>query len=194
MLPNQVFLLDNYDSFTFNLVQILEELGVEVIIKKNNETSIEEIKKYSHILLSPGAGLPSEVGILLETIQNLSPTHHILGVCLGHQAIAQCFGAELFNLPHVLHGQKEVCHILKKDSIFQNIPTPFEVGLYHSWAVKNWELEQKNEIPLEILAKSNRNIIMAFRHKTYKVWGVQFHPESIMTNYGSEIIKNWLGI
>ncbi|TAE70962.1 MAG: aminodeoxychorismate/anthranilate synthase component II [Bacteroidetes bacterium] len=189
MIPQQVFLLDNYDSFTFNLVQILEELGVEVIIKKNNKTSIEEIKQYSHILLSPGAGLPSEAGILLDVIRDLSPTHHILGVCLGHQAIAECFGGELFNLPCVVHGQKEICHIVQKDIIFKNIPTHFEVGLYHSWAVKQWNTDK---IPLTILAKSQKNIIMALKHNTYKIWGVQFHPESMMTDYGVEIVKNWL--
>lgn len=187
----KVFLLDNYDSFTFNLVQLIEELGVEVVIKKNDKVNIDEIAQYSHLLLSPGAGLPSEAGILLEVIKNFSSTHSILGICLGHQAIGEVFGANLINLPSVFHGQRETCNIIENDMIFKDIPTNFNVGLYHSWAVENWN---DSKIPLKVLAKSEKNIVMALRHQIYKVWGVQFHPESIISEYGSKIIENWLKI
>jgi anthranilate synthase component 2 len=186
----RILLLDNYDSFTFNLVQIFEELGVEVTVKKNNEIDVAQASQFHSIVLSPGPGLPEEAGIMLDLIQKLAPTHHILGVCLGHQAIAEAFGGKLFNLQQVFHGKKEICQIKKKHILFKNIPEYFEVGLYHSWAVE----DTQNNIPLDILATSKNEVVLALAHQNYNVVGLQFHPESIITQFGKEILSNWLDL
>ncbi len=185
----KLLILDNYDSFTFNLVQIVEqhqEWDFDVI--KNDEIEMEEIQAYDKIMLSPGPGLPSSAGVMPQLIKEYAAHKSILGVCLGHHAIAEAFGGSLFNFEQPIHGIKRKVDLLVEDVIFKNIPQPFEVGLYHSWAV----CEDDFPDDLNIVAMSENGIIMALRHQKFDVSGVQFHPESIMTPYGKEMIWNWL--
>jgi len=188
-MKNKVLIIDNYDSFTYNLRQIVEEFHYEYSVFKNNQLSFEEIDEYNKILITPGPGLPSEAGIVKEMIKKYEAKKSILGICLGHQAIAEVFGSELYNFSKVCHGiTTSIDVILPTDYIFENISNEFEAGLYHSWAVS------KNNFPdcLKITATSRENVIMAISHKMYDVKGVQFHPESIMTKQGARIIENWL--
>lgn len=185
----KLLVIDNYDSFTYNLVQIIEEFSVNIIFETtfNDTIGLEKIKNFDKILLSPGAGIPLEAGIMLETIKHYAAQKSILGVCLGHQAIAESFGATLENLPFVQHGRIKKVNILKEDNIFTNIPQNFEAGLYHSWAVS----PQNFPNTLEITAESD-GMIMAIAHKTFDIKGIQFHPESVMTPQGKQILNNWL--
>ena len=185
----KIIIIDNYDSFTFNLLHYVEEFVEQVDVFRNDKISLKKIEKYDKIILSPGPGLPKDVPILHQIIKTYYKEKAILGICLGHQAIAESFGGSLFNLSKVVHGLARNTIITKKnEKLFQNIPNNFNSGRYHSWAVC------KNNFPktLEITAIDNENLIMALSHKKYKVKGVQFHPESIMTNYGKEIINNFL--
>lgn len=185
----KLLILDNYDSFTYNLVQLVEQhQGWEFDVIKNDEIKIDEVQAYDKILLSPGPGLPSDAGIMPQLIREYAAHKSILGVCLGHHAIAEVFGGALFNFAQPIHGIKRKVDLLLEDGIFENIPHHFEVGLYHSWAVN------KNDFPeeLELVALSEKGVIMALRHKYYDVKGVQFHPESIMTPMGKEMLWNWL--
>lgn len=187
---SKILVFDNYDSFTYNLVQLLENItGETVDVFRNDKIALDEVEKYDKILLSPGPGIPEEAGLLLPLIQRFAPTKSILGVCLGEQAIAQAFGANLINLPHVFHGIKTSAHKTAVDSpLFAGLPTSFEVGRYHSWAVDSTALPDC----LEVTALDDDNMIMALQHKTYDVQGVQFHPESILTPQGELMIRNWL--
>lgn len=185
----KLLILDNYDSFTYNLVQLVEQQGqwnFDVI--KNDKISLEEVNTYEKILLSPGPGLPSEAGIMPQVLSVYASTKSILGVCLGHHAIAEAFGGNLYNFSQPVHGIQRKTTILEDDILFKNLPQTFEVGLYHSWAVN------KENFPKDLLitALSEKGVIMALKHKTYDVRGVQFHPESIMTAYGREMVWNWL--
>lgn len=184
----KVLMLDNYDSFTYNIVHYLQVLGVEVEVFRNDKISLEAVAQFDKIVLSPGPGLPRNSGILLELIEKYAPTKSILGICLGHQAIGQVFGAELYNLKKVVHGKPRTTKVLKDDLLFQDIPQEFQSGRYHSWAIRN--------LPdsLELIAEDEEGVVQAIRHKEYDVRGVQFHPESIMTEYGQEILGNWLNI
>lgn len=183
----KVLVLDNYDSFTYNIVHILKEHGcIDLDIFRNDKISIKEVARYDKILLSPGPGLPVESGILMDLIRTYGATKSILGVCLGHQAIGEVYGADLFQLDRVYHGHTSVISITTEDYLFNNIPTKTAVGRYHSWALKNLPKE------LEEIAIDDQGQIMAIRHKKYDLRGVQFHPESIMTPEGKNIIKNWL--
>ncbi len=186
----QILILDNYDSFTYNLVHYINELvDAPVDVVRNDKISIEDIDKYSHILLSPGPGIPDEAGVLKEVIQKYAPTKSILGVCLGMQAIGEVFGGQLINLDKVFHGLAMPANIVRKDEIiFQGIPDKIMVGRYHSWVI------QAEELPdcLEITAIDDEGLIMALRHKELNVLGVQFHPESILTEYGMKMLENWL--
>jgi anthranilate synthase component II len=185
----KILVLDNYDSFTYNLVHMLRELGHEPAIFRNDKITIQEVDQYDKILLSPGPGIPDEAGILKQLIKTYSSTKSILGVCLGHQAIAEVFGGILFNIPNVLHGVTSQISITdQEERLFKKIPNTFNVCHYHSWAVKNENLPSD----LKITATNKDGLIMAIAHKKYDVRGVQFHPESIMTEYGMDIIKNWL--
>lgn len=187
----KVLLLDNYDSFTYNLHHILKELGVDVEVHRNDQISLDEVDRFSHILLSPGPGIPEEAGILLSVIERYAPTKSILGVCLGEQAIGEAFGAKLINLTQVHHGVSSEINITKNDKLFEGLDRKFEAGRYHSWVVS------KENFPdcLEILAEDiDDNEIMALRHKEHKVWGIQFHPESVLTPSGKQIIENWLAL
>ena len=185
----QILVLDNYDSFTYNLVHLIEKiLQQDVAVKRNDKITLEEAAAYDKIILSPGPGLPSEAGIMPELIKKYAPIKSILGVCLGMQAIGEVFGATLSNLGTVYHGVAMPVIIEKKDTLFTDCPKSFLAGRYHSWVVS----ETNFPSALEITAKDNENHIMALRHKTFDVRGVQFHPESILTEFGEEMMRVWL--
>ena len=185
-MNKKVLVIDNYDSFTYNLVHYMEDLDYEVSVVRNDEFSMDFVEKFDKILISPGPGIPDEAGQTKELIKRFSSTKSIMGVCLGHQAIGEVFGGKLKNLDSVFHGVATDIKIVSEDKVFKNIPKKIKVGRYHSWVV-----EKLND-NLEVLASDNDGNIMALRHKDYKVWGVQFHPESILTEYGKDILKNWL--
>ena len=186
----KVLVFDNYDSFTYNLVQIIERvLETKVDVVKNDEISLEEIDKYDKILLSPGPGIPEEAGILLDLIKEYAPKKSILGVCLGQQALAEAFGGSLINLSEIFHGVATPADLVKNDTkIFKDLSSGIEVGRYHSWVVNREDFPEE----LEITAIDKDGMIMALQHKKYDVHGVQFHPESILTPQGEIIIKNFL--
>ena len=185
-MNKKVLVIDNYDSFTYNLVHYMEDLDYEVCVVRNDEFSMDFVEKFDKILISPGPGIPEEAGQTKELIKRFYSTKSIMGVCLGHQAIGEVFGGKLKNLDSVFHGVATDIKIVSEDKVFKNIPKKIKVGRYHSWVV-----EKLND-NLEVLASDNDGNIMALRHKDYKVWGVQFHPESILTEYGKDILKNWL--
>ncbi|MGB0256444.1 MAG: anthranilate synthase component II [Flavobacteriaceae bacterium] len=182
-----VFVVDNYDSFTYNLVHQLEALGAEVTVKRNDCFPLGELEAFSKILLSPGPGIPEEAGQLKAVIERYAPTHSILGICLGHQAIAEVFGGQLENLTQVYHGLATPIQQTLEDPIFTDLPKTLEVGRYHSWVVA-----QPLPNDLEILALDEKQQIMALRHKQYDLKGLQFHPESVLTPLGEKILENWL--
>lgn len=186
----KVLVFDNYDSFTYNLVQLLREAGCDDLeVHRNDQISLEEVDRYDKILLSPGPGIPSEAGILLPLIKRYAPTKSILGVCLGEQAIGEVFGAKLLNLPHVYHGIATPIHLIEPDPLFQGFPEQIEVGRYHSWIVS--EVGFPN-MELKVTAVDEGGKIMALAHRIYDVRGVQFHPESILTPLGKQLIMNWI--
>lgn len=185
-----VLLVDNYDSFTYNLCQILEEsMLCKYTVLKNDELKLHEISEFDKILISPGPGLPAHTQGLFELIETYRSNKSILGICLGMQAIAEYYGAELYNLDKVYHGVKTHTQILdKKERLFADLPERIETGLYHSWAVYPDFIPKE----LKITAVSQRNIIMGLSHIVDDVKGIQFHPESVMTKLGRVIIENWL--
>ena len=184
-----ILLLDNYDSFTYNLLHVVKELGATNIeVFRNDEISLEEVERFDKIILSPGPGIPEEAGLLLPIIRKYAPTKSILGVCLGHQAIGEAFGAALENPTEVYHGVQTPVNILKEDVLFKGLGHEIPVGRYHSWVVSREDFPEC----LEITAESREGQIMALRHRTYNVHGIQFHPESVLTPQGKEIIKNFL--
>lgn len=184
----RILVLDNYDSFTYNLVHILRDLGYSPDVLRNDKISVAAAAGYDRILLSPGPGLPSDAGIMPELIRSLSPSSSILGVCLGLQGIAEAFGGKLFNLPDVLHGVTSVMSVADRENrIFRGLPEQIRVTHYHSWAVS------PDYVPadMQVTAMSG-DTIMAMSHRHYDVHGVQFHPEAVMTEFGAEMIANWL--
>jgi len=185
----KILVIDNYDSFVYNLVHYIDALQVadQIVVVKNDEISLAEIEKYDKVLLSPGPGLPKDAGIMPAVIKNFASSKSILGVCLGHQAIGECFGATLQNLDFPLHGISSEITVISEDYLFENLPKQFAIGHYHSWVVVKDASQE-----LDILAVDAHGNIMALRHKTYDVRGVQFHPESILTEYGQELLTNWL--
>lgn len=188
-MKKKILVIDNYDSFTYNLLQIVEELHYDYSIIKNDQLSLEAVEEFSKIIISPGPGLPSEAGFIKEVISKFAVSKSILGVCLGHQAIVDVCGGELINFPVVNHGiSTRVKIICTEDYLFENMPEEFEAGLYHSWAAS------MNNFPdcLKITSVSKDNVIMSVSHIEYDLRGVQFHPESIMTKHGAQIIGNWL--
>lgn len=185
----KVVIIDNYDSFTYNLVHYLEDLNANVTVFRNDEFELEELSKFDKILLSPGPGIPDEAGLLKEVIREYATTKSILGVCLGLQAIAEVYKSNLMNLNEVCHGvATKITTIVTDEFLFKNLPNQFEVGRYHSWVVDT------NGFPsdLEITSIDENGIIMSLRHKLLDVRGVQFHPESILTPNGKQILENWL--
>ena len=183
----KIFVIDNYDSFTYNLVHYLEELGARVTVKRNDQFELSEIEDYEYLLLSPGPGIPDEAGLLKAAIERYAASKKILGVCLGQQAIGEVFGAKLNNLNTVFHGVATQINVTEKDLLFDGLPDSFEVGRYHSWVVKT-------PLPKDLVATSfdNNEQLMSLRHKNYSVRAVQFHPESILTLYGKKILENWI--
>jgi|SRR5690242_7903717 len=192
----KILIFDNYDSFTYNLVHVVEKiLHEKVDVYRNDKIPLEKIKEYDKIILSPGPGLPSESGLLLPLIKEYASSKSILGVCLGQQAIAEAFGGKLLNLKEVYHGVATKINVNEKRSVsendvFKNLPSELQVGRYHSWIV------DKKDFPneLEITARDENEYIMALRHKSFDVQGVQFHPESVLTPLGEKMIKNWLSV
>lgn len=184
----KVAVIDNYDSFTYNLVHYLEDLNVEVTVFRNDEFELLDLEKFEKILLSPGPGIPDEAGLLKEIIKKYATTKSILGVCLGLQAIGEIFGGKLSNLEKVYHGVATKIFIKEKDSIFNNLPNELYVGRYHSWVLSNKNLP----IDLIITSTDENGQIMSLKHSVYDVRGVQFHPESILTVHGKQILKNWI--
>lgn len=183
-----ILLIDNYDSFCYNLFQILEEEGAHVTVWRNDCFDLDDVEAFDKIVLSPGPGIPSEAGLLLQVIARYANTKPILGVCLGEQAIGEHFGATLFNLPHVFHGIQTPAHIVADDYLFRGIERDILVGRYHSWVVQNEGLPDC----LEVTAVSDEGQIMALKHRTLDVHGIQFHPESILTPCGRQIIANFV--
>jgi anthranilate synthase component 2 len=185
----KILVLDNYDSFTYNLVHYLEKVSdAEIEVHRNDKIKLEDVNKFDKIVLSPGPGIPSEAGILKELIRTYAGKKSMLGVCLGQQAIAEVFGGKLINLNEVFHGVATSIQILEKDNLFAGVPEKLNVGRYHSWVVSREDFPEE----LEIIAEDVNGQIMALRHKKYDVKGVQFHPESILTEHGLKMIENFI--
>jgi anthranilate synthase component II len=187
----KILVLDNYDSFTYNLVYILRELHDDVEVHRNDKITLEEVAQYDKILLSPGPGIPSEAGIMQDLIRTYAPTKSIMGVCLGHQGIGEVFGASLNNMTDVLHGISDKAIITDpSEPLFQGLPSSFQVGRYHSWTVVG------DTVPdtMTITAVDESGQVMGLHHNTYDVRGVQFHPESVLTEHGKQMLQNWLSI
>lgn len=184
----KIVIIDNYDSFTYNLSHLVKELGAEVTVLRNDSFPIEELETYDKILLSPGPGIPKEAGLLLEVIRTYAGKKPILGVCLGEQAIGEVFGGKLTNLSEVYHGIQSPIRITASNYLFEGLPEEILVGRYHSWVVDRENFPDT----LEITAVSQEGYIMALRHKDFDVQGIQFHPESVLTPDGKKIISNWL--
>lgn len=184
----KIVIIDNYDSFTYNLSHLVKELGAEVTVLRNDSFPIEELETYDKILLSPGPGIPKEAGLLLEVIRTYAGKKPILGVCLGEQAIGEVFGGKLTNLSEVYHGIQSPIRITASDYLFEGLPEEILVGRYHSWIIDRENFPDA----LEITAVSQEGYIMALRHKDFDVQGIQFHPESVLTPDGKKIISNWL--
>ena len=185
----KILLFDNYDSFTYNLVHAIKSLGYEnVDVYRNDKIELSQIDQYDKIILSPGPGLPSEAGIMMEVIKEYAGKKSILGVCLGHQAIAETFGAKLENIPTVFHGVQTSIKIVQEDYLFAGLPNEILAGRYHSWIVSKSDFPDK----LEVTAVDKAGDIMALKHKTLDLHGVQFHPESMLTPDGVQIIQNFL--
>ena len=184
----KIVIIDNYDSFTYNLSHLVKELGAEVDVLRNDQFSLDEIEAYSKIILSPGPGIPSEAGLLLDVIRRYAGRKPILGVCLGHQAIGEVFGGRLENLSDVFHGVATLCHIVADDAIFNGLEREITVGRYHSWVVSREGLPDC----LEVTAVSDEGQIMALCHRELNIRGIQFHPESVLTPDGKTMLKNWM--
>ena len=185
----KILLLDNYDSFVYNIVHAVEALGYEVDVYRNDKISLEDVGRYDKIILSPGPGIPSEAGILCDVIKTYGATKSLLGVCLGEQAIGEMYGATLTNLSDVFHGVATDVKVVADDPIFEGITPIFEAGRYHSWCVSAENFPECLEVTALDMVEGR---IMALRHKEHDVRGVQFHPESILTPEGEQIIGNWL--
>ena len=181
-------IIDNYDSFTYNLAHLVKELGAEVSVVRNDQFLLSELKPFDKIILSPGPGIPTEAGLLMDVIDAYAPVKPILGVCLGHQAIGEYFGGKLTNLSQVFHGIASTISITAPDYIYKELPAQVQVGRYHSWVVDNEGLPDC----LEVTSVSEEGQIMSLRHKQYDVRGIQYHPESVLTPEGRKIIANWL--
>ena len=188
----KILVFDNYDSFTYNLVHLVQKIVKDKLdVYRNDQIPLEKVKAYDKIILSPGPGIPKEAGLLLPLIKEYASSKSILGVCLGHQAIGEAFGGTLTNLSTVYHGVSTPDKIVKheaKHDLFDGLPDEFEVGRYHSWIVNEKDFPKE----LDITARDDNGYIMALQHKTYDVQGVQFHPESVLTPDGETILRNWL--
>lgn len=186
-MKQPILVIDNYDSFTYNLVHYLQDLGCGVDVYRNDKIELEAIRPYTHLVLSPGPGIPEESGLLKEIIARYASDKHFLGVCLGMQAIGEVFGGTLINLDRVYHGTATNIKIIEEDVLFEDLPEELEVGRYHSWVVDP-------KLP-EVLIPTSMDMngqVMSLRHRDYSVRGVQFHPESVLTPHGKKMLSNWL--
>lgn len=188
----KILVIDNYDSFVYNIIHIIRELGYdeELSVSRNDKIEIGEVSGFDKILLSPGPGIPSEAGILHEVVREYGANKSILGVCLGHQGIGEVYGADLYNLDEVVHGLATVTQVVSEDKLFEGLPETFMTGRYHSWAIN----PSSDLSKLVVTSTDVKGNIMSIRHKEYDVRGVQFHPESVLTDHGKRIIENWLKI
>lgn len=184
----KIVIIDNYDSFTYNLSHLVKELGAEVTVYRNDQFEMSQLEAFDKIILSPGPGIPSEAGLLLDVIKAYAGKKPILGVCLGHQAIGESFGGKLTNIGEVVHGVATPSTITVKDYIFEGLPEKITIGRYHSWVV------DAKDFPgcLEVTSVSDEGFVMSLRHKEYDIRGIQYHPESVLTPDGKTIIGNWL--
>ncbi len=185
---SNIVIIDNYDSFTYNLSHLVKELGASVTVLRNDKFELTDLEPFDKIILSPGPGIPCEAGLLLDVIKRYAGRKPILGICLGHQAIGEAFGGCLTNLSDVFHGVATAVHFCTPDYIFDSLPETIEVGRYHSWIV------DKDSLPacLEATSVSDEGYIMSLRHRDFDIRGIQFHPESVLTPDGKTIINNWL--
>lgn len=189
MQSTKILLFDNYDSFTYNLVHAIKSLGYQnVDVYRNDKIKLSQVNQYDKIILSPGPGLPSEGGLMMQLLKEYAKTKSIMGVCLGHQAIAELFGAKLVNIPNVFHGVQTAIKIMGNDYLFKGLSKEILAGRYHSWIVSKEDFPNE----LEITAEDEAGDIMALKHKQLDLHGVQFHPESILTPEGVQIIQNFL--
>lgn len=188
----KILVIDNYDSFTYNLVSYLKEItDQEISVFRNDKISIEEVGEYDKIVISPGPGVPKNAGISIDLIKRWAPEKSIFGVCLGCQAIAESYGGEIFNLSRVYHGVSTYMHVTdENERLFNGIPENFTAGRYHSWVINEEKLPEE----IKITARDEEDMIMAVAHREYDLKGVQFHPESVLTRYGRQMMMNWLGI
>ncbi len=184
----KIVIIDNYDSFTYNLAHLVKELGTEVKVLRNDQFNLDDLEEYNKIILSPGPGIPSEAGLLCDVIRRYAGKKPILGVCLGHQAIGEVFGSKLENLSDVFHGVATEGTQFGNDALFSGLPQRITMGRYHSWVVS------KEAFPecLEVTAESDEGQIMALKHKELNIRGIQFHPESVLTPDGRKMLQNWL--
>lgn len=186
----RILIIDNYDSFTYNLVHLVNELSLPCEVWRNDQFSIGEVAAFDKIILSPGPGIPSEAGLLLQVIEKYAPSKSIFGVCLGQQAIAEVFGGKLYNLSQPMHGIATPVKVTdQQEKLFKGLPQSFKVGRYHSWVVDEKALP--GSLTVTAIDEAD-NTVMALRHNQYDVRGVQFHPESVLTEYGKELMYNWL--
>lgn len=184
----KICIIDNYDSFTYNLAHLVKQLGAEVNVLRNDRFTLPELEPYDKLILSPGPGIPSEAGLLLNVIHHYAGHKPMLGVCLGEQAIGEAFGGRLTNLSEVFHGVQTPVDIVANDPLFEGLPREIPVGRYHSWVVDHAQLPDC----LEVTAVSKEGYIMALRHRHYPIHGIQFHPESVLTPQGEAMMNNWL--
>ncbi len=184
----KIVIIDNYDSFTYNLSHLVKALGAEVTVYRNDQFEMSQLEAFDKIILSPGPGIPSEAGLLLDVIRTYAGRKPILGVCLGHQAIGEVFGGTLRNLSDVYHGVATPVDVTADDYLFEGLPKTFEVGRYHSWVVDTEGLPDC----LEVTNVSQEGFIMSLRHREFDIRGIQYHPESVLTPAGETIVKNWL--
>lgn len=184
----KVVIIDNYDSFTYNLSHLVKELGAEVTVYRNDRFEMAQLEAFDKIILSPGPGIPSEAGLLLDVIKAYAGKKPILGVCLGHQAIGESFGGKLTNIGEVFHGVATPCTLTQRDYLFEGLNDKIEIGRYHSWVVDNEGFPEC----LEVTSVSDEGYVMSLRHKEFDVRGIQYHPESVLTPDGKAIIGNWL--
>lgn len=183
----KVLLIDNFDSFTYNLFHYVEELECEIVVKRNDAIDLAKVANFDKIIISPGPGLPKDSGVVMDVIAQYHSTKPILGVCLGLQALGEFFGGTLYNLNTVKHGESMKCNRIGESILLNDVTPVFEVGLYHSWALK-----EPIPAPLKLTAKSENDVVMAFEHSSLPIYAVQFHPESVMTKQGKRIIKNFI--
>ncbi|MEO0526433.1 MAG: aminodeoxychorismate/anthranilate synthase component II [Bacteroidota bacterium] len=183
----RILVIDNYDSFTYNLVHYLEDLDCEVVVKRNDQLTLKDVEAFEKIVLSPGPGIPDEAGLLKDIVSQFGATKRIFGVCLGQQAIGEVFGGSIINLDQVYHGIATTVKVVKDDILFTDLPNEIEVGRYHSWVVH----PNLPEV-LEATSFDENGQVMSLRHKTYDICAVQFHPESVLTPHGKKMLENWL--